>query len=315
MTARRTDLSRLLRWYPEQWRERYGDEFGALIEDHLDGGAPTLRFRLSIARAGLRERAIGAAIVGWSSSPAERARTGVLLVLGAWAAFVIAGSIYAKLAEHFVGAVPAAQRTIPTNAFDVLQVASSVAAGLFLVGIVIAVPAFARFLRAGGWPEIKRIVIVAAAVGAVLLATGAGLVVWAHSLQVAQRNGADDGYSAAFVAWALLLTADAFLWARAAITAAHRLSFSRPALALESGLAVAVAAAMCAMTVAGAIWWGSIAEHAPWFLHGTRTGTAGSPFDPQLAGTMAVMLGAAVIGQYGVARIGRSWVELRRGAD
>jgi hypothetical protein len=30
----------LLRWYPRAWRQRYGDEFLALVEDGLDGQRP-----------------------------------------------------------------------------------------------------------------------------------------------------------------------------------------------------------------------------------------------------------------------------------
>jgi hypothetical protein len=30
-------LARLLRWYPRAWRERYGEEFLALVEDTLGG--------------------------------------------------------------------------------------------------------------------------------------------------------------------------------------------------------------------------------------------------------------------------------------
>src|SRR5690348_9135046 len=49
-------LGRLLRWYPRAWRERYGDECLAMVEDTLDGRSPGWRLRLGAARAGLRER-------------------------------------------------------------------------------------------------------------------------------------------------------------------------------------------------------------------------------------------------------------------
>jgi hypothetical protein len=49
--------SREFRWYPRAWRERYGEELLALIQDTLDEGRPTWRLRLSVARGGLRERA------------------------------------------------------------------------------------------------------------------------------------------------------------------------------------------------------------------------------------------------------------------
>ena len=48
--------ARLLRWYPRAWRERYGEELLALIQDTLDEGRPTWRLRLSVAWGGLRER-------------------------------------------------------------------------------------------------------------------------------------------------------------------------------------------------------------------------------------------------------------------
>ncbi|MGH3153400.1 MAG: hypothetical protein ACRDOB_22080, partial [Streptosporangiaceae bacterium] len=56
--------ARLLRWYPRAWRERYGSELLALIQDTLDQGLPTWRLRLSVARGGLRERGHQAVHVG-----------------------------------------------------------------------------------------------------------------------------------------------------------------------------------------------------------------------------------------------------------
>jgi hypothetical protein len=59
------------------------------------------------------------------------------------------------------------------------------------------------------------------------------------------------------------------------------------------------------------VWWGALADRAPWFLHGTPVGSGGSSFDPRLAMTTAVMLVAAATGVYGAVRIGRS----RTGVD
>ncbi len=50
------DAAKLLRWYPRAWRDRYGEEFLAMVEDSLDGERPGRRLRLSVAWAGLRER-------------------------------------------------------------------------------------------------------------------------------------------------------------------------------------------------------------------------------------------------------------------
>ena len=37
----------LLRWYPRAWRERYGGELAALIQDDLDEGRSAWRLRVS----------------------------------------------------------------------------------------------------------------------------------------------------------------------------------------------------------------------------------------------------------------------------
>jgi hypothetical protein len=60
MKPRDQDGAKLLRWYPRTWRERYGEEFLAMVEDSLGGRRPGWRLRLNVARAGLREQAIAA---------------------------------------------------------------------------------------------------------------------------------------------------------------------------------------------------------------------------------------------------------------
>ncbi len=57
-------LRQLLRWYPRAWRERYGEEFLAMVEDTLDGRPPGWRLRLAVAGYGLRERGHQARRVG-----------------------------------------------------------------------------------------------------------------------------------------------------------------------------------------------------------------------------------------------------------
>jgi hypothetical protein len=307
VSGRRQDPGRLQRWYPSAWRERYGDELGALIEDQLEGRSPTMRFRLQLAVAGLRERAHEACDVGPSASPAERARSGILLVLGGWAAFVVAGTSFAKLAEHYPDALSRPDRMLPTGAFDVVVVAATIAGAFVVLGAGVLLPAFARFIRAGGWPRIRRQVRQAVAVTVIAISLGVGMVGWAGSLSPAQRNGADAAYVAAFVCLALLASGAVALWARAAGAALRRLEFGRSALLVESGLAVVVALSMCAMTVATAIWWGAMATDAPWFLHGARAGSVGSPLDLRLAGTAVLMLGAALVGGFGILRLATSW--------
>ena len=311
MSVRGSDPDRLLRWYPPAWRARYGDEMGALMADDLAGRPPTPRFRFSIAAAGLRERGHAAGLLGDRTPPAERVRAGALLVLGAWAAFVVAGASFAKLSEHFDAAVPAASRDLPWAVFRAIETLAVVGSLLVAAGALAALPALVRALRAGAWPRLRRPVLGAGAASVLVAAGTVGLVAWANRLSVAQRNGADGYYVVAFVVWGLAGAATLALWTWAAIAAGRRLTLTRRVLVLEAALAGGLALCMAAMTAATALWWAVVAVDAPWFLGGTAAGSHPSVFEPRLAATMALMLAAVAAAGYGVVRIGRAWGGLR----
>jgi hypothetical protein len=67
-------IARLLRWYPAGWRERYGDEFAALLRDTLEDGRGGLRLWLDVARAGIVARA--------EDGGRQRLLAGLLLTVG-----------------------------------------------------------------------------------------------------------------------------------------------------------------------------------------------------------------------------------------
>ncbi len=226
--------------------------------------------------------------------------------------YVVAGAGFAKLSEHFDSQVSAGSRALPWGAFDVVQKVAVLAAILVGVGAVVALPALTKFLRTGGWPTISRYVRRATAVTATALMASVGLITWAHSLSSAQRNGSDWPYTLAFLLWAILIVATLGLWTITAVVVARRLVLTRAVLAIETLLAGALTAAMVAMTTATAIWWTAIATHAPWFLHGTAPGSAGSAFEPRLALTMAVMVSAVIAATYGTVRAARSWSQFER---
>jgi hypothetical protein len=311
MSSRRSAVAGLLRWYPAGWRERYGEEFTALMEDALGGRPPALRFRLSIARAGLRERGHQAGLVGSATPAADRVRAGFVLVLCAWTAFVVAGSVFAKLSEHFGPAIPASARPVAVGAFSVVQVMAAICTFLVLAGALVAGPAIGRFLRAGGWGSVRRHVLRAAGATVAAAAALAGLVSAARTLTFAQRNGSDWLYSLAFIVMSLLLWTALALWTVAAAATARRLVLSRTVLAAEAVLAAGATAGMLLITAATASWWAVVASSAPWFLQGARPGSASSAFTPNLIGTMAVMLVAGAVATYGMTRAARSWREAR----
>jgi hypothetical protein len=301
------DLTGLLAWYPPTWRERYGDELVALIEDELDGRRPTVRFRASVAWSGLRERGHEAGLVGEQTAPAHQVRAGSLLVLCSWTAFVLAGASFSKLSEHFAGSMLPGTRTLAQGAFDAVVLLAFTGAVVVALGAVAALPSFVRFVRAGGVRAMRRPVATATLLTALVVALTIPFLLWAHDLNSLQRNGGHGAYAGAYVGLAVLVGAVLAQWTAVGVIAARRIDWSRRVLRVEAVLAMTLAASMVAISGATAIWWGSIGRDAPWFLQGTPTGTSGSPFTVNIVLTMALMVVAAFFGLYGVTRIARSW--------
>jgi len=301
------DLTGLLAWYPPSWRERYGDELVALIEDELDGRHATVRFRASVAWSGLRERGHEAGLVGEQTTPAHQVRAGSLLVLCSWTAFVLAGASFAKLSEHFAGSVPAGTRTLAQGAFDAVVLLAFAGAAVVALGAVAALPSFVRFVRAGGGRPVRRPIAIATLLTALVVALAIPFVLWAHHLNSVQRNGANGAYVGAYVGLAVLVGALLAQWTAVGALAARRIDWSRRLLRVEAVLAMTLAALMIAISGATAIWWESVGRDAPWFLQGTPTGTSGSPLTVIIVLTMASMVVATFFGLYGGSRIARSW--------
>jgi hypothetical protein len=299
------ELAELLRWYPAAWRERYGDELVALMQDVVGDRQPSFRFKLSVAWAGLRERIYGAGLVG-DQPPVEQARTGSLLVLCAWTAFVLAGMSFSKVSEHYSYALPPSLRALPQSAFKSVAGLGIIGASLVALGALATLPAFVRFIRNGGWTSIRGHVLRAAALTAITAGALVPLSLWAHHLDLRQRNGGDGLYSAAIGLWALLVAVTLAQWTASGVAAVRRIDLPRGVLRFEATLAIAVAVAMVLVTGAAGLWWGAMAHDAPWFLQGTAPGTSPSPFTLQLVMTLTLMLTAVLTAAYGVARITRS---------
>ncbi len=251
---------RLLRVYPPAWRARYGEELASLIEELGAGERMSWRMRLDVVRGGLTERVRAVGLAGLP--PRERAREGSLLVLYAWMAFVLGGLGVQKASEHWTAVTPPAEQGLPRAAFDVLFVSAGIGAALVLAGLAVALPRLAGLIRAGGWREIRRPIVLAASLSLLAVVITAGLVAWAHSLTPAARNGHDAAYSGLFLAWVTLIAACLFAWAAAAAATARRLALPTRLLRLEAWLGAAVSASMTVITIATVVWWASLARAA-----------------------------------------------------
>jgi hypothetical protein len=249
----------LLRAYPAAWRERYGAELVSLIEAGSDGGRISVRVALDVVGAGLAQRLRSAGLAGDDVPPDRRIRAGVLLVLSAWAAFVVAGLGYAQTAEHWQAVTPQPDRGVPAAAYDGVLLGAELGTLAVLFGIMLVARPLFALLRAGGWTKIHRAVLRAFGATGLTAVLLMGVIFWAHQLTVAQRNGGDVLYGAAFVALCLCGIASIGLWTRAAVVTAEELVLSSASLRWETFLAAATTVTMVAMTVSSAIWWASVA--------------------------------------------------------
>jgi hypothetical protein len=287
-----------------------------MMEDSLDGRPASRRFRASIVWAGLRERGCETSLFGDGAPPAGRLRSGCLLVLCAFSAFVVAGASFAKIAENFDLAVPQQAHALAAASWYTVSFGALVAAILVLLGAAVAFPAFVAFLRAGGWRSVRGHVMRAAAASLVAFASLGGLVALARTLTLKERNGAllyhpvVWYYLVAFLATALVFVVTLALWTAAAVVITRRIVLPERVVSLEMLLALAVAAGMVLMTVATACWWGAVGSSG-WYLQGVRPGSQASAVSSNLAGTMVLMVLCCVVASYGAARALRSWRQVR----
>jgi hypothetical protein len=239
--SRRTRL--LLGLYPREWRARYGPELDELISQTSAGHGPGPRATADLIASAFRERLHAAGLAG-DVPPGERVRGGALLVLWGWLLFVLAGLSLQKLSEHWQASVSSADRAYSSTAFDVLVVTATLASGLVLVAAATALPSLVSFLRAGGWTQLRRLVLTSVAITACALAATIALVAWADGLNEGQRNGHDLAYAAGFLGWALVVAACLTSWTATAAAVLRRIELSAGRLRLDAWIAAGVTAAM-----------------------------------------------------------------------
>ena len=114
--------------YPSAWRERYGSELMSVIEAESTSDRIPWRVRLDVVLAGLSLRLRSAGLVADDVPPESRARAGLLLVLSAWSAIVVAGIGLQETSEHWQSFTPASERGVPAAALGGVIAAAAVGA-------------------------------------------------------------------------------------------------------------------------------------------------------------------------------------------
>jgi hypothetical protein len=248
---------KLLRWYPRAWRERYGEEFVALIQDTLDGRRPTWRLRLSVALAGLRERCYQATRTLGAAAKRHPA-------VDWWLGLVMLGQCITLMPLNLKASIPQARAWQGTAVLDALLAIAAFTCAAVLAGALVAFPAFVRFLQAGGWPKVRR--RIAWAAGATVVAGGAftGFVVAQRSLSLAQES--QPGFIPVVFAASLPLVVALGLWTSAVTGLRKDLKLAPRARAAEVVLGAVIASAVSATVSTYFIWVFTVQLLVPWLL-------------------------------------------------
>jgi hypothetical protein len=296
---------RLLRWYPEAWRDRYGDELLAMVEDVSGGQRPHRALRWSLFVSGLREHLRASRAFGADVSPSERLRGGAALVLVAWAIMLPAGFSFAKVAEHWSVAVPSAARPLPRAAMDLAQL-MAVVGGVVVVAIAVSLtPGVLSALRRGGLSRLRIPGVFASALSVSWVVMSVHAVLVAHQLTEAQRNGASRSYTTLVLCWGALTVVTVAAWTWVAL-GLERVLPATALLVWAEGLGAQVLTAVIGLiTLAAVGWWASVASAAPWFLQGQATGSAASPWTWRLGLTALAMACACALALLGTVRVSR----------
>jgi hypothetical protein len=161
---------------------------------------------VSVAWAGLRERGHQARLA--------TAKTVLRGLTARWWTCWVAGYLLAILPNEFRASPPLARAWQATAALDVLTAIVAFAGAALLADALAAAPAFVRYLRAGGWPKIRR--RIAWAAGATVAAGGtlAGLVLASRSQTLSQLNGSGT-YLASVIVTSLALVVALGRWTSA----------------------------------------------------------------------------------------------------
>lgn len=292
-----SQVERALRWYPPQWRERYAEGMRALLEASYEQGAIPWRTRVGLRRAALGEWIRESGAVGVTSTRRDRLRAGSLIVLGGWTLFVVAGAIFAKLAEQWDLSTAPALRTWPRLGYDLVQGGGSLGVAVSVMSAAAAVPLVYGAQRSGRWPEIRGPIRRLLYVMAGLLVTTPILVLWAHHL-----TGAERGYHVVGLTWALALVVAIGLTSVSAMQLVYRLEPSERLLRAGSFGALVLSGVMCIIAAGTALWWVSEARHAPQFMHNVGgsvffSGARGAPWPLAMVGLLMILgLVAACLG-------------------
>lgn len=336
-------VARLLRWYPSDWRDRYGDEFESVLSCSLRDGKGGLRLSVDVAREGMATRLEGAGFLGRVAPPLKRARASIVTIFVATVGFLVSAAVLAHYTQGWRGYPVALSvdkvnqaeirfaRHAPSSAqqtaflhelkdayahtasgapvvFDrITHIAVAVAVACLAVVLGIAVVARVRALRSGSRGGLL-------APASVLLAAG---------FEYAHFSGPTGGPPSGWTALKLVLVNGQFeLWRQVIfplctagtmvivvigiVKLIRRVEFGPRLCRLQGGLAVVAAGSLAVAVISTLTWAATLYGEAPGFLIWTNEGVLGTPLLPLFILALVVMVGACSLVAVGCTRCLRS---------
>jgi hypothetical protein len=288
----------VLRLYPRPWRDRYGDEFAALLIDMTSAaGRP--------ARAGLIANAISGALGARLSPPGgnmmpDRIRRSLATAACAVVAFVVAGAGFQKMTEYPDFTAAARQHAAIGASFDILRIAAIVAGVAVLAGALpIAWTVIRQAITARRTDLIRPLVIAPAAVLGWIVAVRVTVGLAGHS----QIHSAANIAAVAIVLLLGVAAAAACGWAAVAIVRRADLA---PRLLRTEVLPMAVLSACMAVVTGADISWGLAVRAADGALFHSDNGLVATSLPPSWAGGVVVLLTVTVVTAAATVRAART---------
>ncbi|MGO8827382.1 MAG: hypothetical protein ACLQU9_19355 [Acidimicrobiales bacterium] len=184
----RRRAARLLRWYPRDWRERYGDEFLELLVDDLEERPHSIDRLLDVARSGLVARLAAAGLGGRSLDPDDHGRRSLAAFACAVSMFLTVG--FAIWAQLTIGWQWSAPDTVATALAMVVMTATVVAIGAacLVCMVPVAWSAVRMLVRQRSWEIFRPLCLVVVGLAVLIVGThhfangwpGTGGHPWAH---------------------------------------------------------------------------------------------------------------------------------------
>lgn len=284
MTAHGAEIrkraARMLRWYPREWRERYGEEFVELLIADLEERPHSVGRNLDVARSGLLAHLAASGLAGRSLDPGEQGRRS-LAAFGCAVALFLTTAL-ATWAQLTIGWQWSAPDTVTTISAMVLMTVAVVAvvAACFACAVPVAWSVLRTLVLGRPWRILRPFGLLG--LGSMVLMVGThhfangwpgtgghpwshqGIVpggvaayAWASTLFVTSywlHPAALGHFPGAEVAW---MAASPLAMAAVVVGAAkivRRVDFSERVLRFERGMGFVVAGAMTLFFTGAALW-------------------------------------------------------------